>query len=39
MPCGDDVRPLIEDSMQRIVVLDIENRDRAAPGAGIDMPA
>ena len=36
---GDDVRPLIEDSMQRIVVLDIENCDRAAPGARVNMPA
>ena len=36
---GDNVRPLIEDSMQRVIVLDIEDRDRTTPGARIDMPA
>jgi len=36
---GDDVRPLIEDSMQCIVVLDIEHRDRTSSGARLDVPA
>jgi hypothetical protein len=35
----DDVRPFIEDSMQRIIILDIEDRDCTPPGACINVPA
>ena len=37
--CGDDVRPLIEDTMQRIVVFDVEDRNGASPDASVDVPA
>jgi hypothetical protein len=36
---GDNIRPLIEDSMQRIVVLDIEHRNRTPSGTRVDVPA
>ena len=36
---GDNVRPFIEDSMERIVILDIEHPDRTPSGTRIDMPA
>jgi hypothetical protein len=35
----NDVRPFIEDSMQCIVVRDIENSDRTPPDARVDVPA
>ena len=37
--CGDDVRPFIEDTMQRIVVFNIEDRNGASPDASVDVPA
>jgi hypothetical protein len=36
--CRDDIRPLIEDLMKCIVILNVENRNRAPPHAGIDLP-
>lgn len=36
---GDNVRPLIEDSVQPVVVLDIKHRDRTPSGARVDVPA
>src|SRR5262245_7222753 len=36
---GDDVRPLVQDPVERIVVLDVEDRSRAPPHARIDVPA
>src|ERR1700756_17518 len=37
--CRDDIRPLIEDLMKRIVILNVENPNRAPPHASIDLPA
>src|SRR5258707_275122 len=36
---GDDIRPFIQDTVQRIVALNIEHGDGAASYAGIDVPA
>src|SRR5262249_47240757 len=35
----DDVRPLVEDRVERVVVRDVEHRDRAPSGARIDVAA
>jgi hypothetical protein len=37
--CRDDIRPLIEDLMKGIVILNVENPNRAPPHASIDLPA
>ena len=36
--CGDDIRPLVKDLMKCIVILNVENRNRAPPHASIDLP-
>jgi hypothetical protein len=36
--CRDDIRPLIKDLMKYIVIFNVENRNRAAPHASIDVP-
>src|SRR6266446_3655067 len=36
--CRDDVRPLIKDLMKCIVILNVENRNRAPPHASVDLP-
>src|SRR5579872_1909093 len=36
---GDDVGPVVQDPVQLLVACDIQDRDRAAPDAGIDLPA
>ena len=36
---GDDVRPLIEDEVQRLIAFHIKDGNRAAPGPRIDVPA
>jgi hypothetical protein len=36
--CRDDVCPLIKDLMKCIVILNVENRNRAPPHASVDLP-
>ena len=35
----DDIGPLIEDAMQRVIALDIKHCDRAPPNTRIGVPA
>src|SRR5580700_4163011 len=36
---GNDVGPLVQDLMQGLIAWHVEDGDRAAPGAGVDVPA
>src|SRR5271154_5808235 len=36
---GNDICPFIQDLMQCLIVLDIEDGDRATPDTGVDVPA